>query len=363
MNSGIAIRRKNKIAVFRQLLSVPETTKPELAASLGLSQPTVGMIIDELMQAGMVRENGMASSIGGRRAVSLQAVRDCRLTLGIDITANHISFAVVNLAGFVVANQRRRAAYASTADYHRLLEQYLDEFLAEKGIPEEKLMAAGVSVPGIIGPDRRTLIRSHILRNPDARPLPDEFRGKPIRFFNDAESACMAECYSDESPDSFVFLMLSNSVGGATVINQKILNGLHNRNGEFGGRRCYCGQQGHYDAYGAAWLLAEKTGGNLAEFFKGLERGDAGLTAVLEEYLDYLSLLIANLILGLDLPVIIGGYVGNYLEPYLPKLRRKVAKQDIFGEQDPDIRTCRAGEEAAAAGCAMYFSEQFIESL
>lgn len=68
-NSNSEIKRRNKISTFRELLRCGQATKPELAARLHLSLPTIGLLISELVQQGLVREDGMADSEGGRRAV------------------------------------------------------------------------------------------------------------------------------------------------------------------------------------------------------------------------------------------------------------------------------------------------------
>ena len=47
--SSIEVKRRNRINVFTGLLNASTATKPELAARLGLSIPTVGMICEELM--------------------------------------------------------------------------------------------------------------------------------------------------------------------------------------------------------------------------------------------------------------------------------------------------------------------------
>lgn len=370
-NSSFAVRRANKIAIFRQLLRMPEATKPELANLLRLSLPTVGQIVGELIEAGIVEENGRVASIGGRRAVAIRAIPEARLALGIDITKHHISFSVVDLAGKILAHERCELLFSQDAVYVRSAKVRLDAFLEKYSLSRQQLIGVGVSMPGIVSTDQSALVQSHAFHLKEPLRFPQLQTGTcPIHYFNDATAACMVECYAEDAPDSFVFLSLSNTVGGAMVVNKQIIPGQNGRNGELGhiciipnGRMCYCGQRGHFDAYGAAWLLAEKTGGNLEAFFAGIAQGDPQLNAFFDEYLDYLALLVCNVVMMSDFPLIIGGYVGNYLRPYLPRLKKKVSDMDIFGQNDPDIRLCRYKEEAAATGSAMFFAEQFINHL
>ena len=159
--------------------------------------------------------------------------------------------------------------------------------------------------------------RTHALQTDspfDLRPLREKLK-IPVAFFNDANAACMAECYTGNAPSSFNFLSLCNTVGGAVVIDDQIVPGQSGRAGEPGhllivpgGRRCYCGKCGHYDPYGSALLLADPANGSLFEFFRGLENGRVEYQKIFDEYLHYLAILTCNLHLWSDLPVLIGGY-------------------------------------------------------
>ena len=130
------------------------------------------------------------------------------------------------------------------------------------------------------------------------------------------------------------------------------------------GRRCYCGRQGHFDAYCSALLLAEESkAGTVESFFEELDQGVAAREKFFDEYLEYLALMVYNLHTAYDFPVVLGGYVGNHLEKYLPRLKEKVKKLDLFGEEKEFIYFCHYSVEGAAVGSARYFIEKFIGDL
>ena len=52
----------NKRALLARLQVLGTASRAELAKSLGLSQPTTGKIVDELLQIGLVREFDSAAS-------------------------------------------------------------------------------------------------------------------------------------------------------------------------------------------------------------------------------------------------------------------------------------------------------------
>lgn len=372
--SNAEVKRQNKIAVYRQVLRVGRVTKPELSSQLKLSLPTVGQIIAELVEAGLVAEDGAAESMGGRRALYYVPVLDKKLALGVDITQNHISLALVDLSGQVLDHERIRLVFANEPGYNDRVNAQIHNFLGKNQIAPDSLIGIGCSAPGIVSADRKNLQISHILKVVPEKPYtfqPDI--PCPMLCFNDADAACMAECYSQNGLENFVFLSLSNTVGGALVVNRNVTRGLMGRCGELGhvcidpGRRarmCYCGKRGHYDAYGSAKLLAEKADNTLESFFARVEQGDPEMVQVLDEYLENLSILIENVVMFLDMPIVIGGYVGSFLGPYLDLLKEKVSQRDnLEFSSVGHIRLCRKKFEAAAAGCALYFTEQYIQTL
>ena len=371
--SNAEVKRQNKIAVYRQVLRVGRITKPELSAQLRLSLPTVGQIITELMEAGLVAEDGAAESLGGRRALYYVPVLD-KLALGVDITQNHVSLALVDLSGQVVAHKRTKLVFANEPGYNDRVNAQIHSFLEENRIDPACLIGIGCSMPGIVSADRKSLRISHILKVTPEKPFsfqPD----MPCQMlcFNDADAACMVECYTQNGLETFAFLSLSNTVGGALVVNRNITRGLMGRCGELGhvcidpgpqARMCYCGKRGHFDAYGSAKLLAEKVDNTLETFFARVEQGDPEMVRALDEYLDNLSILLENIVMFLDMPVVIGGYVGSFLPPYLDRLKEKVALRDnLEFSSVGHIRLCRMKIEAAAVGCGLYFTEQFIREL
>lgn len=373
-NSNSEVRKRNKVSAFRELLRSEQLTKPELANRLQLSLPTVGQLVSELAEQGLVQEDGMAESVGGRRAVYYRALPDKKLALGVDITKHHIGTALLNLRGDVIANNRVKLPFANDAAYGEKMNGVIQEFLEANRVDASRLVGTGYSMPGIISLDRSRLELSHILEI----LRPDFFRPEhrlncPYLCFNDADAACMVECYERDDMKDFVYISLSNTVGGSLVFNKEIQRGINGRCGEIGhmcvvptanGRTCYCGKRGHYDAYGSADLLAREAGGNLELFFRKVEEGDPRLNQILEEYLDMLAVVTQNMAMFTDMNIVIGGYVGNYLGPYLDRLKEKVSRMDNLQFVSTEhIYLCQHEFGAAAVGSALYFVEQFIQNL
>ena len=159
-------------------------------------------------------------------------------------------------------------------------------------------------------------------------------------------------------------------MGGSMIIDGAVYSGDNQRSGEVGhvtlvpgGKPCYCGQKGCVDAYLAATNLAGLTDGNLQAFFEGLKAGETTLVREWEQYLDHLASTVNILRLLLDCDIILGGYVGEYLEPYLEILRRKTVERNMFSVSGDYLRTGSYKKESIAAGAALNFITEFLASI
>lgn len=99
------------------------TLKPEIAAELGLSMPTVLQGIKELSAMGLVSEVGKNKSTGGRKSAALSITQMYRIAAGIDITANHISYVVIDLCGNLLIKKRINTNLQS--DYRQILKNMI----------------------------------------------------------------------------------------------------------------------------------------------------------------------------------------------------------------------------------------------
>ncbi|MFV0528459.1 MAG: ROK family protein [Lachnospiraceae bacterium] len=362
-------KTSNKVRIAKFILHKKETSKQEITATLGISMPTVLQNIKELTQEGLVAEVGEYESTGGRKAKALSIVADVRYAIGIDITANHISYVLIDLKGNLCTHQRIRRAFVNSLDYYEELTTTLHAFIEETGIDREKLLGVGVALPGIIDKSLDMLVRSHILQLSNVslksirQMIPYE-----VAFENDANSAALAELAGLRQ--NAVYLSLSNTVGGAIYMHDAIYPGDHFKSGEFGhvmieskGRRCYCGKRGCADAYCAAGVLSTHTQGSLEEFFERLKARDEKLMKVWDEYLEYLAIVVTNTRMTFDCPIILGGYVGGHMDGYMPDLYRKVLNYNRFESDTEYLWQCRYQREASAVGIAMGFVESYFDHL
>jgi predicted NBD/HSP70 family sugar kinase len=385
--SNIDVKRLNRNRVFRYINRHERLSKPELAQALGMSSPTVLFITNELIEKGVVREEGVFESTGGRKAKALSPIHDARFALGLDITLNHISIVLTNLSGETLEHVRMQKKFENSEQYRHFLLESLLIFNHNTSVPAEKLLGLGISLPGIINIQQKRLTYSHILNIFD---IPcDEFSRDipfPVAFTNDANAAALAELHNRQDFDHALYLSLSNSVGGALIFrkapylgeqrdtgawqNDNLFMGDNFKSSEVGhmslipgGAQCYCGKKGCFDAYCNAKILARHAGGKLERFFEELAAGNPAFQVEWETYLDHLATQINSLRMLLDCKVIVGGYVGGFIEPYLGDLRRRLRELDTFGGDGAYVEACAYRLEASALGAALLHIEAYINTI
>lgn len=381
------VKKLNRNRVFRYVNSMEETSMTEIAAALEISVPTVLGIVNALKKERVILEVGELESTGGRKAMAIASVKDLKYAIGVDITRNHMGITYTDLSGKALKHERIRRTFRHTKEYLQETAAMINRFVAENHIPEERIIGMGLSIPAIIDKKRSFITNSHALGiyNVSCEEWM-ECMPYPCEIINDANAAAATESSRSRAYGNMVYLSLSNTVGGAVIFGNEqvtenfqkiwdkdavsIYKGNNWRSSEFGhmvihpaGVRCYCGKKGCVDVYCSALRLAEQTDGDLERFFREMEAGNGKFREIWNEYLKNLAIVVDNLRMCYDCEVILGGYVGSNIEPYLPDIRKLAAEKNIFENDGSYIHACRYQHEASALGAAICQIEKYIDTI
>ncbi len=367
-----SVKQINRNRVFRLIAARQRISKQEIAAELNLSLPTTTQNLNSLKEEGLVAENGTFSSNVGRKARALSIVPDYRVAIGLDITPHHISMVSADLNGSIIDHVREKFDLNVSDDCCNRLAEKIRGFIRKNEILEEKILGMGIAIPGIISFDRKEIISAETM------PISRDFCEKlqqyfsfPCHLFNDASCAGVAEFWKKDYTDqNIAYLLLSNTVGGSILVDGKPFAGMGNRSAEFGhitivpdGEICSCGKRGCAEAYCSALILSRFTDNNLADFFKEVNQGNEAYRKLVDQYLDNLAILVNDINMCLDIPLVLGGYMGPYLKPYLPRLQALVSERSTFPTDGSYLRACACEFEAAALGGALFYIEEFIKNV
>ncbi len=368
-NFDFNLKKFNTSNIYSYFLNHPDATKQDLASALNLTLPTVTKNIDYLSELGLIEVSGSRGQTGGRRATTYSLCSDAKLALGLDITKHHVSCVLVDLNGKIVSFKRNYLVFEYKDSYFKEVGNLLREFIAEHKIDESKILGVGVGIPALVQSDNRTVFYSGIMEFEENTY--DMFR-KYIPFdivmFNDAKASCFAEKWVNKDIQNTFYIMLSNNVGGAMIINGQVYSGNNFRSAEVGhitlvpqGRQCYCGQYGCVDPYLAATNLSQD---DLEGYFANLATTkDEKILDNWNRYLDYIASTVNIVRAVLDCDVILGGYVGAYLEPYMDDIRKRALKISTFDSNADYIKMCTYKHESIAAGAALHYISEFIQTI
>lgn len=357
-------KSSNPERIFRLLRTERELTKQDIAQRLHLSMPTALQNVNTMLEAGFLEECGSTESTGGRKAKKLRLNRGAGYGVGVNIALHQVELAVTDLLGTALYTQALPLVFCDETDWYQELGQQLERFLRECGVDGTRVLGCGISFPGIVDDGAGMLIRSHVFglehvgldRFQKAIPY-------PVTVANDANCACFVELCSGRG--TYLYLSLSESVGGAVMIGQRLLLGDSFQAGEVGhmllvpgGKRCYCGKAGCADAYLSPNVL---TGGvqTLDGFFCRLRAGEQTACETWDAYLDHLAMLATNLRMAFNLDIVLGGEVGGRMEPYMDALRKKAAQYDRFARDVDYLYPCTCRLSAFAVGAAMLALERY----
>ena len=335
-------RRQTRNSIYRHLYESKDfCSKQSLARDLGLSLPTVYQNLTELMHAGLVRNSGEQRSTGGRRAMGLQIVPDARYAAAV----------VASPFGIFLAGE-------------------LEKFIDETHLDRSRMLGVGIALPAVIATDnsRITLAPTLHLRDITLQFLAKEIP-YPTYIENDATSGGYAEWFLYWHRD-MAYLLLETGVGGAVLVGDGQYHGVNRRSGEFGhmcvepgGLPCKCGKRGCLEAYCSAWRISDDLGIPLSEFFAGVERHVPEYETMWHDLLRHLAIGVNNIRMVLDCDVVLGGFLTQYLPPYMPLLKEYVAAGNPFEPSADYLHLSVMRRHTVPLGVALHFIQEFIETI
>ncbi len=372
MDPSAERRKQTKSSIYQYIYSSREfVTRQKLSQDLGLSLPTIQQYLAELMEEGLVRLSAEQQKTGGRRAQGLETVPDARIAAGIAVTDSSLRLCAADLHLHELACREislepvtRLSALGFTAA--RELERFLDDF----GLDRSRLLGAGIALPAVLSPDGRQVLFAPTLPLQD-RHLEDLTASMPcpVRVLNDSSAGGQAEWFVRGGSRSMAYLSLENGVGGAIMLNGVPYTGDNMRSAEFGhmcvepgGLRCSCGRCGCLEACCSALRIQREMNIPLKEFFIRLDAHDPACEYLWRDMLRHLATAVSSIRMILDCDVVLGGFLAEHLQPWMPQLKEYVSSHSPFGS-DAGFLHLGTVRNAVPLGAAYCFISEFLQSI
>ena len=268
------LRRLNRLRVIDALRDEGLISRAEIARRTGLSRSTVSSLVSELQADGLVVERPEPAAAhgdqGGRPPILLSFDASAGVAVGIDFDHHHVRVAVSDLSSRILAEREQQLDTDHAA--HEGLDAaaaLVSDLLEEAGVEEERVIGAGMCLPGPIHRPTGVVGSTAILPGWVGVPAADEMHRRlqlPILVDNDANLAALAEAAFGAGRDAkdLVYLMISSGIGAGLVLNGRLYRGAEGLAGELGhvlvdadGPVCRCGNRGCLETVAGTDALAE----------------------------------------------------------------------------------------------------------
>ncbi|MDO5518157.1 MAG: ROK family protein [Clostridium sp.] len=307
--------------------------------------------------------------------------------IGVDLGGTNIVVGLVDENGKIIKSinrptEKERGVEPIFDDIFDMCNELIKEFNLDKS----NLKGVGIGAPGMIDNKNAIIVYSNNIKvsNFNIREYAEGKLDFPIEIANDADSAALGEVAAGSAKgcSNAIVVTLGTGVGGGIIIDGKIFAGFYPGGAEIGhiiiekdGRPCSCGNHGCFEAYSSASalilsakkkaeenkdsLLYKLVEGDVEKMnakipFDAAQSGDQAGKEVIEEYLDYLAVGIANLI-NVFKPeaILLGGGVSKQEENLTVPLTERVKKLAYGGDMPTVIKIASLGNDAGLIGAAM----------
>ena len=300
------------------------------------------------------------------------------MKVGIDLGGSHIAIGVVDKNGKILEKVEKKLKGIVTKEVKKVIENTIVEAV-DKFKKEYKITEIGIAIPGTV--TKETVVKSVNLGLKNYKII-EELQKKinmPIKIKNDAKCAAIAESKYGSLKDykRVLFLTLGTGIGGAVVINNKLLDTGDLPGCEIGhmvieknGLECNCGRKGCFEKYASMKAFKNNlrkalgydetfSGKELLAIIKNTkkeEKKNKIIEKIKREYIENLSIGIANLVNIFEPEAIgIGGSFVYFGEILLDDLKKELVTENLLfnPRKDINIQTAVLGNEAGIIGAIL----------
>jgi predicted NBD/HSP70 family sugar kinase len=254
-NSGVAYKNKSlKKAILSVLDQTGNTTIAELSRDLAISTPKVTSLVNELVEDGLVQDEGKINSTGGRRANIYGLVSTSGYFIGVDVKKYSLNIGLLDFKKTLVTTKEQIPfLLENTTESMQALINSIKEFMKVQKLPKEKVLGIGINLSGRINHiSGYSYSFFHFNEEPLSKVLENAL-GIPIFLENDSRAMAYGEFCSGvvSGEKNVIFINLDYGTGMGVLVDGKLYYGKSGFSGEFGHIPifnneiiCQCGKKG-----------------------------------------------------------------------------------------------------------------------
>jgi predicted NBD/HSP70 family sugar kinase len=293
------VRRHNLGTILTEVHRHGSRSRALLTAEMGLNRSTIGDLVTELTEVGLVRQRPAGPrGRAGRPSLEVLPRDDGAYVLAVDLGVRHLAVARVGLGGTLLDRvDVRTGRYWSDLDVTVQAIAMVCARLRDRAPEGAPCAGVGLSVPGVV---RQADGLLRFAPNLGWIDLPlgarlEEHLDLPVAIGNDADLGALAEHWRGVAAghDHVVVVSGEIGIGGGILVDGRPLRGRGGYAGEIGhlpvnpnGRACRCGSLGCLETeIGVDALLqaaGRPAGGGIDAYREILSRAAAGDAAASE---------------------------------------------------------------------------------
>jgi glucokinase-like ROK family protein len=264
--SGVAYKNVNlKKGIIGYFAHVGNATIADLCKEINLSVPKVTLLLNELIQDGLVKDYGKVESTGGRKPNLYGLMPDSAFFVGVDIKQSYINIGLSDLQkNLIKVTERIPYQLENNKESLEALMQVINGFIQEVQVPTDKILGVGINLSGRIN---YATGYSYSFFYFDEEPLSKKIEarlGIPVFLENDSRAMAFGEFNSSsmQGEKDVLFLNLDYRIGLGILVNSQLYYGKSGYSGEFGHIPffnneiiCHCGKKGCLETEASGWAL------------------------------------------------------------------------------------------------------------
>ena len=310
---------------------------------------------------------------------------------GIDLGGTNISAGLVDENYKIISKKSCKTNVPrSEAEICDDMAKLFFDILTETGVTSEQISSVGIGSPGAVNKKSGVVEFANNLffHNWNLQKMMENRLNKKVFIENDANVAAFGEFIAGaaQNTKSSITITIGTGIGSGIILDGKIYDGINYNAAELGhmvivpnGRLCSCGRRGCFEKYASAsglilttkeylkntsksdtiiWSLIENNINNVSArtAFTAMKSGDVLGEKIVNEYCEYLSLGIVNIINIFQPEIIcIGGGVCNEGDLLLAPIRKVIEKERYSKYAKEQTKLCSAllGNDAGIIGAAL----------
>lgn len=324
VKNSIALKKANLNLVLREMYDKKRSTILDLAKSLNMSIPTVTTCLKEHLDKNLVKISSESLCTGGRKSKVYEFNALSKIALGVKLLKESAEICATDLYGNVLREDVLLKQFKDERGYYEAFAAWIGNFVSSLPYDKKDILGITIALQALVSDDGKSVYYSELLKSSEIRLEKfSSFIDLNVCLMHDLEAAALFESYERRDLKNAIYFVLNKNFGGMLILNSALrekgfpyaIGTIEHMSLDLNGEQCYCGRRGCIETFCSADKLKEKIKPlSFKKFFFLVRSGDEKALRIWDEYLYYLSLAINNVRLIIDVPVLLGGYLCQFLD-------------------------------------------------